>query len=140
MERGAAAELVPDRIDNDIISACLISGISGFLYGGNEMRTGLAGSRVPAVNLKKTGENIRRMRKEVGISVRELQVIFGFTNPQAIYSWQNGSSLPTIDNLIILAAVLGTTIDEIIAVDTDEPEESEISCFYPQIKIYNSVS
>jgi len=104
------------------------------------MRTGLADSRVPAVNLKKTGENIRRMRKEAGISVRELQVIFGFTNPQAIYSWQNGSSLPTIDNLIILAAVLGTTIDEIIAVDTGEPEESEISCFYPQIKIYNSVS
>ena len=30
MERGAVAELVPDRIDNDIISACLISGISGF--------------------------------------------------------------------------------------------------------------
>ena len=104
------------------------------------MRTGLAGSRVPAVNLKKTGENIRRMRKEAGISVRELQVIFGFTNPQAIYSWQNGSSLPTIDNLIILAAVLGTTIDEIIAVDTGEPEESEISCFYPQIKMFNTVS
>ena len=104
------------------------------------MRTGLAGSRVPAVNLKKTGDNIRRMRKVVGISVRELQVSFGFTNPQSIYSWLNGHSLPTIDNLIILAAVLGTTIDEIIAVDTDEPEESEISCFYPQIKIYNSVS
>ena len=104
------------------------------------MSTGLTGKRVPVVDLKKTGENIRKMRKDAGISVRELQVIFGFTNPQSIYNWQNGSSLPTIDNLIILAAVLGTTIDEIIAVDTDEPEESEISCFYPQIKLFNSVS
>ena len=104
------------------------------------MRTGTTGGRVPAINLKKTGENITRMRKKAGISVRELQVIFGFTNPQSIYSWQNGSSLPTIDNLIILAAVLGTTIDEIIAVDSDDPEESEISYFYPQIKIFNSVS
>lgn len=104
------------------------------------MRTGLAGSKVPAVNLKKTGENIRRMRKEAGISVRELQVIFGFTNPQSIYSWQNGSSLPTIDNLIILAAVLGTTIDEIIAIDTDDSDEEERSCFDPQIKMYNMVS
>jgi transcriptional regulator with XRE-family HTH domain len=104
------------------------------------MRTGLAGSKIPAVNLKKTGESIRRMRKEAGISVRELQVIFGFTNPQAIYSWQSGNSLPTIDNLIILAAVLGTTIDEIIAVDTYEQEETEISCFYPQIKMFNTVS
>ena len=96
--------------------------------------------KLPTIDFRKTGQNILKMRKEAGISVRELQVIFGFTNPQAIYSWQSGNSLPTIDNLIILAAVLGTTIDEIIAVDTDEPEESEISCFYPQIKIYNTVS
>ena len=104
------------------------------------MGTRQANRKTPVINLRKTGENIRKMRKKAGISVSELQVIFGFTNPQSIYSWQNGNSLPTIDNLIILAAVLGTTIDEIIAVDTDEPEESEISCFYPQIKILNTVS
>lgn len=89
------------------------------------MRTGKAGRRVPAINLKKTGENITRMRKEAGISVRELQIMFGFTNPQAIYSWQSGKSLPALDNLIILAAILGTTIDEIISVDEDDPEDIE---------------
>lgn len=89
------------------------------------MRTGKAGRRVPVINLKKTGENITRMRKEAGISVRELQIMFGFTNPQAIYSWQSGRSLPALDNLIILAAILGTTIDEIISVDEDDPEDIE---------------
>lgn len=89
------------------------------------MYTGKAGRRVPVINLKKTGENITRMRKEAGISVRELQIMFGFTNPQAIYSWQSGKSLPALDNLIILAAILGTTIDEIISVDEDDPEDIE---------------
>lgn len=74
-------------------------------------------SAVPTVNLKKTGENIKRIRKEAGVSVKDLQAVIGFSSPQAIYSWQNGSYLPTVDNLIILAAVLGTTLDEIVAVD-----------------------
>ena len=87
------------------------------------MRTGAAGGRAPAINLKKTGENITRMRKEAGISVRELQIMFGFTNPQAIYSWQSGKSLPAVDNLIILAAILRTTIDEIISTEEDDLED-----------------
>ena len=75
---------------------------------------------VPMVNLKKTGENITRIRKEAGVSVKDLQMMIGFSSPQAIYSWQNGSYLPTIDNLIILAAIFGTTLDEIVAVDVPE--------------------
>lgn len=77
----------------------------------------MASGMVPTVNLKKTGENIMRIRKEAGISVRDLQNMIGFSSPQAIYSWQNGSYLPTIDNLIILASIFGTTLDEIVAVD-----------------------
>ena len=77
----------------------------------------MASGMVPTVNLKKTGENIMRIRKEAGISVRDLQNMIGFSSPQAIYSWQNGSYLPTIDNLIILAAIFGTTLDEIVVVD-----------------------
>ena len=87
------------------------------------MSTVSAGRKKPVINLRKTGENITRMRKDAGISVRELQVMFGFTNPQAIYSWQSGKSLPAVDNLIILAAILGTTIDEIISTEEDDHED-----------------
>ena len=89
------------------------------------MSTAYAGGRKPVINLMKTGENITRMRKEAGITVRELQIMFGFTNPQAIYSWQSGKCLPTVDNFIILAAILGTTIDEIISVEEDDQVDIE---------------
>ena len=101
------------------------------------MNTEMAGSgKLPVINLKKTGHNITRMRQEAGISVRELQVMFGFTNPQSIYSWQNGSSLPSVDNLIILAAILGVTIDEIISTDAEDSEENEDSIIWSQLSSF----
>ena len=66
----------------------------------------------------RTGENIVRLRKEAGLSVKDLQEIFGFGTPQAVYKWQHGTAMPTIDNLVVLAAVLGVTIDEILVVGT----------------------
>ena len=75
--------------------------------------------RVPVIDLTATGQNIRNLRVAAGISVRDLQNILGFTNPQAIYKWQNGDSLPSIDNLVILAAVFGVTVDEILVVEGD---------------------
>ncbi len=74
--------------------------------------------RIPYINMIATGENINRMRMEAGFSVREMQAVFGFATPQAIYKWIHGTAMPTIDNLVILAAVLGVTMDEIIVVDT----------------------
>ena len=74
--------------------------------------------RVPYINTVATGENINRMRMEAGFTVKDMQTVFGFATPQAIYKWIHGTAMPTIDNLVILAAVLGVTIDEIIVVDT----------------------
>ncbi|MCR4723323.1 MAG: helix-turn-helix domain-containing protein [Eubacteriales bacterium] len=71
---------------------------------------------VPVIDLIATGQNIKNLRVSAGISVRDLQDIFGFTNPQSIYKWQNGDSMPTVDNLVILASVFGVTVDEIIVV------------------------
>ena len=67
-----------------------------------------------------TGRNIMKLRKAAGLSVREMQNIFGFTTPQAIYKWQHGTAMPTIDNLVVLAAVLDVTIDEILVVQTED--------------------
>ena len=72
---------------------------------------------LPTINLERTGVNIAKLRKEAGISVRELQNIFGFTTPQAIYHWQNGLSLPTVDNLVVLAAILHVTIGDILVLN-----------------------
>ena len=73
--------------------------------------------RFPYINTVATGENIIRMRVEAGYTVRDIQEVFGFSTPQAVYKWIHGTAMPTIDNLVILAAVFGVTMDEIIVVD-----------------------
>ena len=70
----------------------------------------------PIIDMKQTGQNIMRLRKENGMSVRELQEIFGFATPQAIYKWQQGTVIPTIDNLVALATIFGVTLEDILAI------------------------
>ena len=72
---------------------------------------------IPAIDMAATGRNIARMRANAGLTVRDLQVIFGFTTPQAIYKWQHGTAMPTLDNLVVLAAIFGVPMDDIIVVD-----------------------
>ena len=73
--------------------------------------------KFPIVNMRKTGQNIRILRTERGISVRDLSRMMGFSTPQAIYKWQHGRSLPTVDNLVALAAIFAVPIDAILAID-----------------------
>ena len=73
---------------------------------------------IPFVDTVATGQNIDRLRIAAGMSVKDMQMVFGFATPQAIYKWIHGTSMPTIDNLVILAAVLGVTLDEIVVVET----------------------
>ena len=53
-------------------------------------------NQFPVIDLPATGANIRRLRQTKGLSVRDLQQFFGFEEPQAIYKWQRGQSLPTV--------------------------------------------
>ena len=70
-----------------------------------------------SINMVKTGENIRKLRMDAGIRVIDLQRVFGFSSPQAIYKWQRGETLPNMDNMVILAMVFGVAIEDILAVD-----------------------
>lgn len=69
---------------------------------------------LPVVNMEKTGQNIAMLRKQRGISVRQLQDLMGFATPQAIYKWQHGESLPTVDNLVALSVIFAVPIDAIL--------------------------
>ena len=69
---------------------------------------------LPTINMAATGNNISQMRRRAGMTVQDLQNIFGFSSPQAIYKWQRGEAMPTIDNLVILASVFDTTMDAIV--------------------------
>ncbi len=83
---------------------------------------------MPIIDMIKTGQNIVILRKQAGLSVKDLQDAFGFGTPQAIYKWQQGLALPTIDNLVALAALLGVKIDDILVTDkTDKKTIIKVS-------------
>ena len=94
--------------------------------------------KIPIIDLVATGKNIKRIREASGISVRDIQDVLGFTNPQAIYKWQKGECMPTIDNLVILASVLGVTIDEILITDEDDQCDGEVILKSSDINVINA--
>lgn len=85
-----------------------------FDYSRNRKETKI----MPTIDMYATGQNIKSMVKKQKITVNKMQEAFGFNTPQAIYKWYRGDAMPTIDNFIILAAVLNTTIDNIIVTTT----------------------
>ena len=68
----------------------------------------------PVIDLAATGDNIRRLRVERGLTVRDLQSYFGFEEPRAIYKWQKGETLPSVDNLYALGNLLDVQMDQIL--------------------------
>ena len=80
-------------------------------------------SCLPMIDMAATGSNIRRLRCEAKLSVRQMQEIFGFTTPQAIYKWQRGDALPTLDNMTVLSRTLGVPMEEIIVYQSTGKEE-----------------
>ena len=73
---------------------------------------------IPMIDMNKAGETICALRVQRGLSVRKLQAKLGFATPQAIYKWQQGLTLPSVDNLVALSEILGVSMGEILGVDT----------------------
>jgi DNA-binding XRE family transcriptional regulator len=76
----------------------------------------------PIIDTEATASNIKTHRIKAGFTVKQIQTIFNFNSPQAIYSWENGSYLPTIDNLIVIASIFGVKVDDILVTRTVEIE------------------
>mgnify|MGYP002658120681 FL=1 len=73
---------------------------------------------MPTINMIETGNNIKTIMKLNNIKIVQIQQILGFNTPQAIYKWFRGEAMPTIDNMVVLAATLNTTIDNLIVTET----------------------
>ena len=72
-----------------------------------------------SIEQMETGKRIKKLMIERGYTVKDIQSAMGFENPQAIYKWISGKSLPSIDNLIILSRLLNTNIENILVLDGD---------------------
>ena len=71
------------------------------------------------IRQKETGNNIRKLLSENGYTVKDVQNAMGFENPQAVYKWISGKSLPSLDNIVILSRLLHTSIEDILVIDGD---------------------
>ena len=72
-----------------------------------------------SIQPKATGDRIKRLLFENGYTVKDVQNVMGFENPQAVYKWISGRSLPNLDNFIILSRLLHTSIEDILVIDGD---------------------
>ena len=72
-----------------------------------------------SIQQQATGNRIRELLRKNGYTVKDIQEAMGFENPQAIYKWISGRSLPSIDNFLILSKVLHTSIEDILVIDGD---------------------
>ncbi len=72
-----------------------------------------------SIKQQETGNRIKELLKENGYTVKDIQQLMGFENPQAVYKWISGRSLPSLDNFLILSKVLHTSIEDILVIDGD---------------------
>ena len=75
----------------------------------------------PSIDLKATGNRIKQLRKERNLRVQDISDYMGFMEPQAVYKWQRGESLPSVDNLFALSRLFDTPMESILM----EHEEAE---------------
>ena len=85
----------------------------------------------PVLDMQATGARIRELRMLRHLRVEDISSFMGFDSPVAVYKWQRGESLPTVDNLFALSRLLDTPIDNIL-VPYEREDESLPSVFmYP---------
>ena len=74
------------------------------------------------IDMEATGKKIRELRKQKQLTVSELAEIMN-SSENAIFKWQRGECLPTVDNLVVLSKVFETSLDDIVQREErgDEP-------------------
>ena len=70
----------------------------------------------PVIDQIATGCKIRQIRKSLGFSVRDIQNVFGFDFPQAVYAWEQGKNVPTVDNLLVLSALFNVDLKDLLVI------------------------
>jgi transcriptional regulator with XRE-family HTH domain len=68
----------------------------------------------PNIDKEATGQNIKLLREDNGISVKELAKILKLESVQGVYNWQYGKSLPVLEHLLILSDLFGKPIRELL--------------------------
>ena len=63
--------------------------------------------------------NIRKIRERKKISQESIAAMIGVTQG-AVSQWESGNTMPTAQNIIDLARILGCTTDDILITDKED--------------------
>jgi len=74
------------------------------------------------VDMKQTGRNILRLRKEKKVTVNVIREAMGFQSNRSVYKWQKGETIPTVDNLVRLGLLFRVSIDEILVITSQKSD------------------
>lgn len=80
----------------------------------------------PVLDIKATRERINQLRKDNNLRVIDVAEYMGFESTQAVYKWQRGESLPTVDNLYALSRLLHTSVDDILIGEKERDDETSL--------------
>ena len=68
------------------------------------------------INLEETGRRIQAKRKALGLTMQDVINRLYLGSPMSVWKWENGMNLPTLDNLVNLADILGCEPMDLIVV------------------------
>lgn len=88
----------------------------------------------PVLDARATGARIKELRMARHLKVEDIARFMGFESEQAVYKWQRGDSLPTVDNLYALSRLFETSVDDILIGSREEDERS--SSFFAHQRAY----
>ena len=79
----------------------------------------------PVIQGEMTGKRLRDTRKGKGIKVATVCAYMGGISEQAVYKWERGACLPTIDNLLALSHLYHVQMEDLLVF-----EETEMVSYY----------
>ena len=84
------------------------------------------------VDMQATGNNIKQLRKQNHYKVFDLANALGLESEQAIYKWQRGQCLPTVDNLVRLS-ILSLLLWRISVAEANRIKKSNKKAPWPSV-------
>lgn len=85
----------------------------------------------PVLDTKAIGARIKELRRAKNFTVEDVAYFMGFESVQAVYKWQRGDSLPTVDNLYALSKLFETSVDDILQGSRERAEEPSLPFICP---------
>lgn len=76
---------------------------------------------LPVIDMQATGRNIESLRRKNHLRIVDVQDYFDFNTPQAIYKWERGRSLPSLENLLALARIYKCAVEDIVVIRDRKP-------------------